>query len=325
MENTGWTWKGVPKVLLNSYYTGGNSAVSDNPSNQPLYTSSDSSFALFGTGAGSSSIEKDTLSYANVTGLDPNIFYQIRFRLASIGINPTLNAAAGVDGSDYVQLEYSSNGGTSWFKEMKIVGAANSVWRFGSGLQVNKTANGSLNTFVGSSASPVSTVGLNLPIGITQLAVNLLIVANATGESWYIDDVELVALTALPVTLVDFKSTCFNNSIKINWKTFSEINNDHFTLYRSDNGFDYYEISQIAGEGNSNTITYYEYKDTKESYGTTYYKLTQTDYDGNISYFGPIVVYCKNKIENQYTKLVNILGQEVDENYVGYKIYILIN
>ena len=63
MESSGWTWKGTPRVLLDSHYTGGNSSASDFPSNSHLYTSCDSSFALFGTGLGGSTAERDTLSF----------------------------------------------------------------------------------------------------------------------------------------------------------------------------------------------------------------------------------------------------------------------
>ena len=53
MEDAGWTWKGVPRVLLNSYYTGGNTGTTNVPINTNYFNSSDSCFALFGVGAGS--------------------------------------------------------------------------------------------------------------------------------------------------------------------------------------------------------------------------------------------------------------------------------
>ena len=46
MESTGWTWKGIPKTLLNSSYVGGLSAINDIPSNSPLYSSFDTCFPL---------------------------------------------------------------------------------------------------------------------------------------------------------------------------------------------------------------------------------------------------------------------------------------
>jgi hypothetical protein len=322
MESTGWTWKGVPKILLNSFYTGGNSAPSDFPANSLRYTSTDSSFALFGTGLGSSSIEKDTLSYANVTGLNPSVYYQIRFRVCSIGVNPSGNAAAGVDGGDYVQLEYSSNGGTTFFKELKFVGISNSMWGFTGGIQTTKIANGTLGTFPYTPGSSTTTLALNLPVGITQLSFNIIMAANATGETWFVDDVELVAVTALPVELVSFSAQRKNMTNILKWSTASETNNDYFSIYSSADANSFELIGRAAGSGSSNFWNNYSFNDNRRLYGIVYYRLCQTDFDGASECFGPIAVDCGNAKIKIISKVTNLLGQEVDDDFIGCRIII---
>ena len=322
MESSGWTWKGVPKTLLNSYYTGGNSSSSDSPSNSPLYTSTDSSFALFGTGLGSSAIEKDTLSYSNITGLDPNTYYQIRFRICSVGINAVANAAAGVDGSDYIQIEYSSNGGATFIKEMKFVGSSNSMWGFSGGAQTIKNANGLLSTFSYSTLSPTTSLGLNLPVGITQLAFNVIMVTNASGESWLVDDVQLIALTCLPIELLHFSAEPRDGGNLVMWATASETNNDYFSLYSSSDAHVFKKLSEIKGAGNSASLNEYSFFDSENCESITYYKLCQTDYDGIHECFDLIAVRCKNQGAKKLVKTINLTGQEVDESFEGPRILI---
>lgn len=322
MESSGWTWKGVPRLLLNSTFTGGFSSATDFPANSVLYTSIDSSFAVFGTGLGSSATERDTLSYLNVTGLNPNVYYQIRFRICSIGINPGTNAAAGVDGSDFVQIDYSSNGGTTFLRELKFVGASNSAWSFNGGIQVSKVANGSLTTFSYNAGSPTTTLGLNLPVGITQLAFNIIMVVNASGETWFIDDVQLVAITALPVELLSFEAERQDQNSLLTWATASETNNDYFSVYSSFDAFDFELIGTVLGSGNSNFMNRYSYVDRRKLYGVVYYKLCQTDFDGNYECFGPIALNLGIRDSKRIVKIVNILGQDVDEDFEGYKLII---
>ena len=55
-------------------------------------------------------------------------------------------------------------------------------------------------------------------------------------------------------------------------------------MYRSNNGIQFDPIAQIAGSGNSSHSQYYSYFDASVFPGITYYQLSQTDYDGTISF-----------------------------------------
>ncbi|MDD3740367.1 MAG: T9SS type A sorting domain-containing protein [Bacteroidales bacterium] len=95
----------------------------------------------------------------------------------------------------------------------------------------------------------------------------------------------------LPVDLAMFTAICDNKNVKISWQTQSEINNDYFSLEKSTNGKDFFEIYKVLGCGNCNFINNYEYIDNSE--GTNYYRLKQTDFDGTPSYSEIISSNCE--------------------------------
>ena len=102
--------------------------------------------------------------------------------------------------------------------------------------------------------------------------------------------------SGLPVELISFGSIISNNQVILNWSTASETNNDFFTIYKSIDGMNYKEIQTIAGAGNSNVVLNYKYIDKDPFNGVAYYKLKQTDFNGNYEYVR--ITTCKFE-ENQ--------------------------
>lgn len=88
----------------------------------------------------------------------------------------------------------------------------------------------------------------------------------------------------LPVGLLEFETQCNNGKIDLSWKTASESNNDYFTIERSLDGINFDEIATINGIGNSSQISNYRWVDEKPLTGITYYRLSQTDFDGKSTY-----------------------------------------
>lgn len=87
-------------------------------------------------------------------------------------------------------------------------------------------------------------------------------------------------LVILPVTLIDFEGQSNNTTNKLFWKTASERNNDRFTLYRSEDGDNWEKVTFINGAGNSSDTLYYEVYDNTPYSPITYYRLQQTDFNG---------------------------------------------
>jgi len=90
--------------------------------------------------------------------------------------------------------------------------------------------------------------------------------------------------TFLPITLLSFNAQLNNNKVNLDWQTANEINNDFFTIERSKDGHEFSPIIQTKGAGNSNTILNYADIDAEPLQGVSYYRLKQTDFDGNYTY-----------------------------------------
>tara|TARA_B100000809_G_scaffold265853_1_gene326069 strand:- start:19468 stop:21543 length:2076 start_codon:yes stop_codon:yes gene_type:complete len=104
--------------------------------------------------------------------------------------------------------------------------------------------------------------------------------------------------TVLPVSLLSFKARAILNEGKydvvLNWRTSSEINNDYFTVEKSIDVTDFEEVFKASGAGNSNDINNYIGVDEDPYEGVSYYRLKQTDFDGNVEYFEIVSVDISN-------------------------------
>ncbi|MBL0341089.1 MAG: hypothetical protein IPP71_09290 [Bacteroidetes bacterium] len=87
----------------------------------------------------------------------------------------------------------------------------------------------------------------------------------------------------LPIQLVDFSAQLINDHVDLNWTTASEINNDYFTIQRSANAIEWENLQHIDGAGNSNSPRNYNLSDMHPLEGISYYRLKQTDFNGNTS------------------------------------------
>lgn len=324
-------WRGISTPGTNSTFIGGLSSSIDNAPNYPMYASSDSCYVIKGTGLGSSAIEVDTFTYP-IIPLTSGRRYQIRYKLASFGLNYSVQTAAGVDQTDNIEMQYTVNNGLSWWRDAQIQGISNSMWTFdgaiGTNAKLNITRTGSMSTttpmvYASNALNPIVNVWVTLPTSnFTTLRIRFITNINASGETWMLDDVEIWDITpTLPIELIEFNGTFENNKIRLYWETASETNNDYFEIYKSTDGINYFLVNYVWGNGTTNQICNYEYFDLDYCDDMVYYKLKQVDYDGNYKEYDPILVRCK--IQNKkIIKIVNQLGQEVNENYNGLKFYI---
>ena len=102
----------------------------------------------------------------------------------------------------------------------------------------------------------------------------------------------LGSAAALPIELVSFEAEpTINKQVNLDWVTSAEINNAHFTIERSSDGNSFEEVIRVDGAGNSNsTISYHSYDEDPYT-GQSYYRLKQTDHNGDFEYFNIISVY----------------------------------
>lgn len=126
--------------------------------------------------------------------------------------------------------------------------------------------------------------------------------------------------TPLPIELKDFSVTCHDNGKLITWVTASETNNDYFTLQKSDDGINFYTIASIPGVGNSSMENTYDYFDNQSKGNVVYYRLSQTDFDGDEQLFNIISANCSNNniIEN-FNIINNPANESVELQIIGHE------
>lgn len=110
---------------------------------------------------------------------------------------------------------------------------------------------------------------------------------------------QIVSGGTLPISLIAFDAYTKESAIEITWSTATEKNNHFFTIERSVDGVDFEIIGTTAGAGNSLTQTDYSFTDLHPLQGTTYYRLKQTDFDGQYEYFNTVSVTFYNEAELQ--------------------------
>lgn len=121
----------------------------------------------------------------------------------------------------------------------------------------------------------------------------------------------LLPLNPLPIELLDFSAHCGDLDVQLRWTTAAEINNDYFTLEKSKDGLEYFEIARIHGAGNSSTELHYSFTDKSPFDGINYYRLSQTDFDGHSETFSPISSNCSSKQKPSIYIYNNQQGQAV--------------
>lgn len=94
----------------------------------------------------------------------------------------------------------------------------------------------------------------------------------------------------LPIQLISFKATKQDANVLISWQTATELNNDYFTLEKSKNLDFWSTIAMVNGSGNSNSVLSYSLEDRNPFEGVSYYRLSQTDFDGQSTTFKPVAV-----------------------------------
>ena len=281
------------------------------------------SAVLYGAGNGTSGLEQDWYSFPNLA-VNPNNDYYFTFRLASYRFTST-NATRGVDGADYITLQLSTNGGTTYNNELRITGNANAFWNYNTNASYTKTANGTLTT-IGpaaggdrtSTGDGYSVIRLNIPPNTSNIAIDIFTRANSAGEEWWMDNFELYEIvnSSLPVELLYFEGTKYQKFNLLKWSTASEHNSDYFSIEVSTDGLTWKKIGEEKASGNSNTKVDYSHTHEFDGNNIHYYKLIQYDYDGVFKEYGPIGM--NNTLKNsKLLKSTNLIGQEIDENYRG--------
>lgn len=104
----------------------------------------------------------------------------------------------------------------------------------------------------------------------------------------------------LPITLSDFSGINQGNENLLSWIVQSQYNNDYFTVERSLNGINWQVVGRVEGEGTSDRPMFYDLRDPSPYFPITYYRLKQTDFDGEYNYSHIISISSLKDLDGEF-------------------------
>lgn len=127
----------------------------------------------------------------------------------------------------------------------------------------------------------------------------------------------ITASNPLPVELLSFNAQCEDEQVVLRWSTENEVNNDFFTIESSLDAAEWNTVTTVDGSGSTTMLKNYSWTDLSNPGRNMYYRLSQTDYNGETVIHA--VDYLENcsmsesTIEiypNPANRIVNILTEE---------------
>lgn len=153
---------------------------------------------------------------------------------------------------------------------------------------------------------------------------------NAANLTWLLSMRDITGISCpfvvLPVELSSFEGKKIDDVNVLYWETLSENNSDYFKVERSANGIEWTEVGKVAAAGSSESTKYYSIVDDRMNPVINYYRLHQFDMNGESVLYKNYVAI-DNTIETKLhlVKIINVLGQEIDESTPGVQIHIFDN
>ena len=105
--------------------------------------------------------------------------------------------------------------------------------------------------------------------------------------SYSLTDTSVVLTKGIvPVSWLSFSVRALSDRIQLDWTTALEQDNAFFVVERSFNGQAFHPIGEVAGNGNTNSPTAYQFfdEDLPNSSSLVAYRIKQIDLDGSFSY-----------------------------------------
>jgi len=125
----------------------------------------------------------------------------------------------------------------------------------------------------------------------------------------------------VPITLIDFKAELdeVRENVNLFWSTESEINNSHFNILKSKDALNWDLVGEVEANGDSKQLNEYEFVDSAPYIGLNYYKLEQVDFDGESTFYGPVLVNVESNLS------IDVFPNPVDDNLIIYTKHVDVN
>lgn len=200
--------------------------------------------------------------------------------------------------------------------EQVAVDASGNVYLADLNERIRKVApSGIITTVAGTGATgyngdgiPATTAWLYLDTRVAVDAANAIYIGDEINER-----IRKLAGAPLPVNMLYFKAEYSEtmSNVQINWATATETNNKSFTIERSTAvGEDFTVLTEVNGAGTTSSAHYYNTVDPSPLPGTMYYRIKQTDFDGNYVYSDVVPVnipYTFSVYPNPTSHTLNII------------------
>jgi len=168
------------------------------------------------------------------------------------------------------------NGATS---EIGTISCSNTISAANLGAQRWNTTN---NSWDGIAYPPKGTVSTNT----VTLANADVTTSDLTYRWWTLVDKSY----PLPVEFINLSAECNHGDVTVKWSTATEQNSNYFTVERSFDGTNFSAIATVTAAGNSSTLKNYSAVDNDAYSGTSFYRISETDFNGSTMYSSTITV-----------------------------------
>lgn len=110
-------------------------------------------------------------------------------------------------------------------------------------------------------------------------------VSDAASGNCVQDVFNVTVFASLPVRIGSFTASLKADKVLLNWSTLQENNSQYFTIEKSVDGANFSFLGKLDGAGTSTIGHNYQLVDFTPYEGINYYRLSQTDLNGNTTYY----------------------------------------
>jgi hypothetical protein len=139
------------------------------------------------------------------------------------------------------------------------------------------------------------TVNKAVPNTASNLNINAALVA-ADTSTYVAAMANPDACVVLPLKLSSLQGVYNNNRVQLNWFSYAQSNARSFTIEYSQDGRSFTVAGELAATGNDNQTTPYVYMHAPVFTGTVFYRIRETDLDGNVYYSNMVVMKTGNTL-----------------------------
>ncbi|HXC04867.1 MAG TPA: T9SS type A sorting domain-containing protein [Bacteroidia bacterium] len=165
--------------------------------------------------------------------------------------------------------------------------------------------------------------GVNSSLGSTGRIDGVSLGSGLMGgdgyRSWTLADNS----TPLSIDMMSVSGNCDQGSVTLTWITRTETNSATFLIEKSEDALLFDVVAKMDAAGNTSSGKSYSYTDPGTSSGTGYYRITEIDKNGSVSYQKILEVTCLSKpaepVLNLYAAHGGIyvsINSPDDESYV---------